>query len=96
MQVIRKDFPPILQDNEEAYFSLLEGVIGSVDDNSYLEIRKAPNKYSFRISPSLPMFINMLVIEINNLHNLLNIKVEYGKSLKNMGIITFFLSLTKN
>lgn len=94
MQLIRRDFPSILKENEAAYFSLLEGVISSVDNNAYLEIRKSPNKYSFRVSPSLPLFINSMVEEVNNLHNLLKIHVEYGKSLKNAGILQFNLTIS--
>ncbi len=93
MKIIRKDFPSILPDNEEAYFSLLEGVVNSVDENSYLEIRHSPHHYLFRISPSLPMYMDQLVLELNNLHNLLQIKVEYGKSLKNMAILSFQLTI---
>lgn len=92
MKIIRKDFF-ILKENEKAYFSLLEGLVNSIDENSYLEIIKAPDNYSFRISPSLPLYINMLIEELNNLHNLLNIKLEYGKSLKNSGIINFKIKI---
>lgn len=93
MKIIKKDFPSILKENELAYFSLLEGVLNSVDDNSYLEVRHTLHSYSFRVSPSLPLYINSLVEEINNLHSLLGIRVEYGKSLKNAGILTFSISL---
>lgn len=93
MQLIRKDFPSILKENEKAYFSLIEGVVNSIDDNSVMEVRYGQIHHSFRISPSLPMYIDALVEEINSLHNLLRIKVEYGKSLKNMGVLSFFLPL---
>ncbi len=95
MRVIKKDFPSVLQENELAYFSLIEGLIASVDTNAFLEIRHSPIHYSFRISPSFPSCLNSLVEQINALHNLLGIKVEWGKSLKNAAILSFNL-LTKN
>ncbi len=96
MQIVRKDFPSILKENEKAYFLLLEGLVNSVDENSQMEIRFGKEHHSFRISPSIPIHINSLVQEINALHNLLNIQVEYGKSLKNSGILSFFIDLTKS
>jgi len=93
MQIIRKDFPSILRENEKAYLSLLEGLVNSIDENSQMEIRMGKEHHSFRISPSLPIYINLLVEQVNALHNLLNIKVEYGKSLKNSGSLFFFLPI---
>ena len=42
MQVNKKFFPQVMQDNEIAYFAHLEGVIASVDELSTLEITKNP------------------------------------------------------
>jgi hypothetical protein len=95
MQIIKKDFPTILKENELSYFSLLEGIINSVDQNSCMEVRHTPHSYIFRVSPSMPFHINSLVEEVNKLHTLLNIHVEYGKSLKNAGIMSFSIELTE-
>lgn len=93
MQIIRKDFPSILKENEKAYMLLLEGIINSVDESSYMEVRKTPHSYIFRVSPSVPWHIDSLVEEVNKLHSLLHIHVEYGKSLKNAGILSFNIEL---
>lgn len=93
MTIIKKDFPSILKENEIAYFSLIEGLISSIDNNCVLEERKLLQSYSFRISPSLPSYVNSLIHEINALHNLMGIHVEWGKSLKNACIVSFFLPI---
>lgn len=93
MQLIRKDFPSILQENEQAYMSLLEGVVNSVDVNCVMEVRKTPHSYIFRVSPSIPYYIDSLVEEMNKLHGLLHIHVDYGKSLKNSGTMSFTISI---
>lgn len=94
MQIVKKDFPSILLENEIAYMSLLEGIINSVDENSCMEVRHTPHSYMFRVSPSIPFHINSLVEEVNKLHTLLNIRIEYGKSLKNAGVMSFSIELT--
>ena len=53
MQVNKKFFPQVMQDNEIAYFAHLEGVIASVDELSTLEITKNPLSYHFRLAPYL-------------------------------------------
>ena len=70
MQVNKKFFPQVMQDNELAYFAHLEGVIASVDELSTLEVTKNPLSYHFRLAPSLPMYNEMLLQEILKLHNL--------------------------
>lgn len=93
MQIIKRDFPSILSENEIAYFSLIEGIINSVDDSSVMEVRHNPHSYHFRISPSMSYLINDLVSEVNKLHSLLGIRIDYGKSLKNAGILSFKIEL---
>ena len=61
MQVNKKFFPQVMQDNEIAYFAHLEGVIASVDELSTLEITKNPLSYHFRLAPSLPMYNEMSI-----------------------------------
>jgi hypothetical protein len=89
MQVNKKFFPPVLQDNEAAYFLHLIGIIESVDELASLEITKNPNSYHFRLAPSLPKYNNMLLEEILKFHNLFKIKLNLSKSIKSSGTITF-------
>jgi hypothetical protein len=93
MQVNKKFFPQVMQDNEIAYFAHLEGVISSVDELSTLEITKNPHSYHFRLAPSLPMYNDMLLQEILKLHNLFQIKLSLSKSIKSSATITFEINL---
>jgi hypothetical protein len=93
MQVNKKFFPQVMQDNEIAYFAHLEGIISSVDELSTLEITKNPHSYHFRLAPSLPMYNEMLLQEILKLHNLFKIRLNLSKSIKSSATIVFEINL---
>lgn len=93
MQVNKKFFPEVMQDNELAYFAHLEGIIDSVDELSTLEITKNPRSYHFRLAASLPKYNEMLLQEILKLHNLFQIKLDLSKSIKSSATITFEINL---
>ena len=93
MQVSKKFFPEVMQDNEIAYFAHLEGVISSVDELSTLEITKNPQSYHFRLAASLPKYNNMLLEEILKLHNLFKIRLDLSKSIKSSATIVFEINL---
>lgn len=93
MQIQRKFFEEIIQDNEQVYFQHLEAVIDSVDELSSLQITKLKEGYLFRLAPSLPKYNNMLIKEILKLHNLYNIHLDMSKSIKTSATITFKINL---
>lgn len=94
MLVERKHFPDILPDNEEIYFAHVKGTIESVDELSTLQITKTLTGYTFRLAPSLPSYIDLLIKEILKLHNQYGIHLEMGKSIKNTAVIAFSVKLT--
>lgn len=93
MQLEKKFFPKILPDNDEIYFSHLEGIIDSVDELSTMEVIKHPRKYTFRLCPSLPMYTNMLIEELFKFHNQFQMKLNMSKSIKTSAIISFDIDL---
>lgn len=93
MTINKKFFPPVMNDNEQAYFAHLEGVISSVDELSSLEIVKNPRSYHFRLAPSLPKYNEMLLEEILKLHNIFQIKLNLSKSIKSSATIVFEIEL---
>jgi len=93
MEVVKKYFPPEIPDNEKEYFSLLQGVIESVDELSSMQISKMNDHYAFRIAPSLPKYNDMLIKELTKLHNLFKIRLDFSKSIKNSGTIAFKINL---
>jgi len=93
MQISKKFFPEVMQDNELAYFAHLEGVISSVDELSILEVTKNPNSYHFRLAASVPRYNEMLLEEILKLHNIFQIKLDLSKSIKASATIVFEISL---
>lgn len=93
MQVEKRFFPKIMSDNDEIYFSHLEGIIDSVDELCSMEVVKHPKNYSFRIAPSLPMYTNMLIEELFKFHNRFQIKLNMSKSIKTNAIISFEIDL---
>ena len=93
MQINRRFFPEVMQDNEQAYFAHLEGIISSIDELSSLEIVKNPHSYSFRLAPSAPRYGEMLLQELLKFHNLFQIKLNMSKSIKTSGSIVFEINL---
>jgi hypothetical protein len=93
MTINKRFFPPVMSDNELAYFAHLEGVINSVDELSSLEITKNPQSYHFRLASSLPKYNEMLLEEILKLHNIFQIKLNLSKSIKSSATITFEIEL---
>jgi hypothetical protein len=93
MQINKKFFPEVMQDNEIAYFAHLEGIISSVDELSTLEITKNPNAYHFRLAPSLPKYNEMLLEELLKFHNMFQIRLSLSKSIKSSATITFEIDL---
>ena len=93
MQVNKKFFPQVMQDNEIAYFAHLEGIISSVDELSTLEITKTPHSYHFRLAASLPMYNELLLEEILKFHNMFKIRLDLSKSIKSSATITFEINL---
>jgi hypothetical protein len=88
-----RNFKVLIPDNDERYFSLLEGVLDSVDEYSILTVTKALKEYHFRIVPSDATYINSIIKELLKLHNLLGLKINLGKSIKNSASISYSLSI---
>jgi hypothetical protein len=95
MQVNKRFFPKVMQDNDMLYLAHLEGIINSVDELSSLEITKNSNSYRFRLAPSLPKYIPMLLEEILKFHNMFRIKLDLSKSIKSSGTIVFEITLNE-
>jgi len=93
MQIHKKFFPEVMQDNEMNYFAHLEGIIDSIDELSSMEITKKPTAYHFRIATSLPKYNNMLIEELLKFHNLFHIKLNMSKSIKTSATIVFEITL---
>ena len=93
MQINKKYFPQVMQDNEMAYFAHLEGIIGSIDELSIVEITKNPNSYHFRIATSVPRYNELLLEELLKFHNILQIKLDLSKSIKSSATIVFDITL---
>ena len=93
MEINRKHFPKVMQDNDEVFLAHLEGVISSVDELCSLEITKNTDSYRFRIAASHPMYNNMLIEEILNFCNMFKIRVDMSKSITTSSVITFEINL---
>lgn len=96
MQINKKFFPEVMQDNELAYFAHLEGIIDSIDELSMLEITKNPHSYHFRLAASVPRYNELLLEELLKFHNIFQIKLDLSKSIKTSATITFEINLDSN
>ena len=93
MEINRKYFPKVMQDNDETFLAHLEGIISSVDELCSLEITKNIDSYKFRIAASLPKYNNMLIEEILKFCNLFHIKLNMSKSITTSSVISFEINL---
>ena len=93
MEINRKHFPRVMQDNDETFLAHLEGVISSVDELCSLEITKNLDSYKFRIATSLPKYNNMVIEEILKFCNMFHIRLDMSKSIKTSSVITFEINL---
>lgn len=93
MEINKKHFPKLMQDNDEVFLAHMEGVISAIDELCSLEITKLSDSYKFRIAASLPKYNNMLIEEILKFCNLFQIRLEMGKSIKTSSVITFEINL---
>ena len=93
MEINRKHFPKIMQDNDEIFLSHFIAVIESVDELSSLEITKLSDCYKFRIATSLSKYNNMLIEEILKFCNMFKLRINLSKSIKSSSVITFEISL---
>ena len=93
MEINRKHFPRVMQDNDETFLAHLEGVISSVDELCSLEITKSLESYKFRIACSLPKYNNMLIEEILKFCNMFRIRLDMSKSIKTSSVISFEINL---
>lgn len=93
MNINRKHFPKVMQDNDEIFLAHLEGVISSVDELCSLEITKNTNSYRFRIAASHPMYNNLLIEEILKFCNMFKMRIDMSKSITTSSVITFEINL---
>ena len=93
MEINRKHFPRVMQDNDEIFLAHLEGIISSIDELCSLEITKSINSYRFRIAASLPKYNNMLIEEILKYCNLFKIHLDMSKSITTSATIVFDITL---
>ena len=93
MEINRKHFPRVMQDNDEIFLAHLEGIISSVDELCSLEISKSINSYRFRIATSLPKYNNMLIEEILKYCNLLKLHLDMSKSITTSSVISFDITI---
>lgn len=93
MEIHKRFFPEILQENDMTYLAYLEGVLAAVDEYASLEITKCLNGYQFRLAPSAPRYSKIILEEILKLHNLFHIRLDISKSIKSSGTIFFKINL---
>lgn len=96
MQIHKKFFPEVMQDNELAYFAHFAGLVESIDELCSVEIIKNPHSYHFRIATSVPKYNEMLLQELLKFHNTFQIKLNLSKSIKSSATICFEINLDGN
>lgn len=89
MDISKKNFPKMMQDNDVVFLAHLEGILASVDELCSVEITRLPSSFKIRIAPSAPRYTNMLIEELVKFHNRFGIQMDMGKSIKTSAVISF-------
>lgn len=83
------NIPDIIPDNDAAYFNLLEEKIKEVDSQCEITAKSSIEGLVVYVLPSLPHFRDNIVKAVRKLHYLLDMKVEFSKSLLISKYVTF-------
>lgn len=93
MEVIRRNFPEIMLDNDEVYFSHLTGVVDAIDELSSMEISKTEHSYHVRIAPSIARYMEPILYEVLKFNNQFGIHLDLSKSMKVNSTVAFDIQL---
>lgn len=83
------NIPDIIPDNDAAYFNMLEEKILELDDKAEVIVKSSIEGLVISVLPSLPFIREDMVKSIRKIHYLLDIKIEFSKSLLISKYITF-------
>ena len=89
MEIKRRDFPPIIKDNDELFIQCLYGVIESIDELCHIQVNYNPSSIHFRVAPSTPEYLEPILNEVLKYHNMFGIRLELGKSMKKSSTVIF-------
>jgi hypothetical protein len=92
MEVVRKNFPPIIPDNEENYISIILAIISGIDSVASVEITRAPKTLYFQIAISHPKFLDKIVEEIIKFNKAIGIWINISKSIQSSAKVFFKVS----
>jgi hypothetical protein len=92
MHVQRLNFPSVIPDNEETYLNYLIGLIESVDYGSEMMIYRKEDGIMVRVSPSTNQTFLTILDIIKKFHTMLNIQVDFSKSMKAGNNITYTIN----
>lgn len=93
MKAYWKGFKETIPDNEQFYFSNLIGYLEAHDEFCSMQIDKLKDSYLFRIAPSHPKYIEHLINALITFHNKIGIKLDFSKSMKTSGTISFKIKM---
>jgi len=93
MEVVRKNFPEIMRDNDVIFIDNLVACIEAVDELCSMEIIKKDNKYHYRVAPSVPEYLEPILYEVLTFNNLFGIRLELSKSMKASSTVTFDIEI---
>lgn len=93
---LEKKLPEILADNDLMFILHLESIINSIDEFCYGKVEKTGNYYLFRLNPSLPMYINDMIKQLNIVNNFFGLRAEFSKSIKSSNNLTFKIWTNNN
>jgi hypothetical protein len=92
MEVVRKNFPPVIPDNEENYISIILSIIDKIDPLASVEITRAPKTLYFQIAISHPKFLDKIVEEIIKFNRAIGIWIDISKSIQSIAKVFFKVS----
>lgn len=87
---------PVLSDNDQLFLSHIESIINTIDEFCYGKVEKTGDYFLFRLNPSLPIYINDIIKQLNSVNNFFGLRAEFSKSIKSSNNLTFKIWTHKN
>ena len=94
MKITKEGFPPIIDDNEVAYYNMLQSMVEAADSEALGHLQRTPDSVIIRITPSKNDLYSIILLVVKEINTIFGLVVEFSKSIKTSKNIVFRIKIT--